>query len=162
MTDNIIIRPAIPADIPALVNHRRWMFIDIARLRDEEIDPVLLDKMDLVYGGYLETHFKNGTTHAWVATDQECIIAGAVLTVIPGLPSSYNNLEGILPYIHDVYTQPQCRRRGLARALVQSILEFSRQQGYSVVKLHASSEGRAIYESLGFTATNEMRILFSA
>jgi GNAT superfamily N-acetyltransferase len=159
MTDSLQIRPATPADIPALIHHRSSMFIDIAKFKGEEIDPASLVSMEVLYEEYLETHFDNGSSHAWVAVDGEKVIAGAVITIIPGLPCSHTNLQGILPYIHDVYTQPDYRHKGLARMLVQTIIEFCRQQGYAWVKLHASSQGRAIYESLGFKDSNEMRLV---
>jgi GNAT superfamily N-acetyltransferase len=44
----------------------------------------------------------------------------------------------------------------LARALMAAILEWCRAQGIAKVTLHASDEGRPLYQSLGFTATNEM------
>jgi GNAT superfamily N-acetyltransferase len=57
-----------------------------------------------------------------------------------------------------VYTEPQFRRRGLARRLIEAALEWCRENKIDVVILHASPEGRALYESLGFQASNEMRI----
>jgi hypothetical protein len=39
-----------------------------------------------------------------------------------------------------------------------TMLEWLRQEGYGTVSLHASDFGRPLYESLGFNATNEMRM----
>jgi predicted GNAT family acetyltransferase len=60
--------------------------------------------------------------------------------------------------IVNVYTEPDHRRRGLARRLMVTMLDWLRQEGYGTVSLHASDYGRALYESLGFRATNEMRL----
>ena len=38
------------------------------------------------------------------------------------------------------------------------MLAWCRAQGMSSLNLHASDSGRALYESLGFAPTNEMRI----
>jgi len=38
------------------------------------------------------------------------------------------------------------------------ILEWARDRGIEVVVLNASDEGRPLYDSMGFRATNEMRI----
>jgi hypothetical protein len=41
-----------------------------------------------------------------------------------------------------------------------TILEWLKQRGFRAVNLHASREGRPLYEKLGFEATNEMRLKF--
>ena len=60
--------------------------------------------------------------------------------------------------IVNVYTEPAYRRRGLARRLMVAMLEWAHGEGYGTVSLHASDFGRSLYESLGFKATNEMRL----
>lgn len=62
-------------------------------------------------------------------------------------------------YIVNVYVEPACRRRGIARVLLQTILDWCAQQNLNIIALHASDFGRPLYESLGFTATNEMRLI---
>jgi GNAT superfamily N-acetyltransferase len=61
-------------------------------------------------------------------------------------------------WIIGVYVVPACRRRGIARALTDAALNWLRQTACVDAKLHASPYGRAIYESLGFTLTNEMKL----
>jgi ribosomal protein S18 acetylase RimI-like enzyme len=60
--------------------------------------------------------------------------------------------------ILNVYTEPAHRRRGMARALMQIALEWCANNQVDAVILHASVEGSPLYESLGFTPTNEMRL----
>jgi hypothetical protein len=43
---------------------------------------------------------------------------------------------------------------------MQIILEWIKAYGMRSVNLHASEEGRALYEKLGFAPTNEMRLRF--
>lgn len=56
-----------------------------------------------------------------------------------------------------IFTEPAWRRRGLAELLMRHVLEWARNQRLDRLVLHASAEGRALYERLGFVATNEMR-----
>ncbi|HXS23112.1 MAG TPA: GNAT family N-acetyltransferase, partial [Gemmatimonadales bacterium] len=56
-----------------------------------------------------------------------------------------------------VYTEQAWRRRGVAGLLMREILRFTTQRGIDNVVLHASAEGRTLYEKLGFKQTNEMR-----
>jgi len=57
-----------------------------------------------------------------------------------------------------MYTQPVARRQGLARRLLETMVEWCRQEGFGSVSLHTSEFGRPLYESLGFAPTNEMRL----
>jgi GNAT superfamily N-acetyltransferase len=60
--------------------------------------------------------------------------------------------------ILNVYTELEFRRRGIARLVMETILAWIRGYGLKSVNLHSSAEGRALYEKLGFTPTNEMRL----
>jgi hypothetical protein len=41
---------------------------------------------------------------------------------------------------------------------METALGWCRDNGIRAVILHASNEGRALYEALGFKSTNEMRL----
>jgi GNAT superfamily N-acetyltransferase len=62
-----------------------------------------------------------------------------------------------VPLLVNVYTEPQWRRRGIARQLVIALMQWASDKGADQLVLHASDAGRPLYESLGFAATNEMR-----
>ena len=47
--------------------------------------------------------------------------------------------------------------RHVARALMEAMLEWCKRERIAKVVLHASQDGRPLYESLGFIQTNEMR-----
>jgi ribosomal protein S18 acetylase RimI-like enzyme len=53
-------------------------------------------------------------------------------------------------YILNVYTRPEARRMGLARALMDRLVEAARAAGARRVWLRASADGRLLYESMGF------------
>ncbi len=74
-------------------------------------------------------------------------------------PPGHLDLGECRGYLLNVYTHPGHRRRGLAGGLVQAIIEDCRRRNIRVLSLHASHEGRGVYEKLGFEPTNEMRIL---
>ncbi len=60
--------------------------------------------------------------------------------------------------ILNVYTAQEFRRRGLARQLMEVAIHWCRENRVDTVILHASPDGRKLYESMGFTSTNEMRV----
>lgn len=63
-----------------------------------------------------------------------------------------------VPYLMSMYTEKEYRRKGVAKMIVQTALEWCREHGYGRVVLHASNEGRQLYESFGFEPSNEMRL----
>jgi GNAT superfamily N-acetyltransferase len=60
--------------------------------------------------------------------------------------------------IVNVFTEPEWRQRGLAKLLMNTIIAWSREQNLDALVLHASDDGRALYEQLGFIATTEMSL----
>lgn len=54
-------------------------------------------------------------------------------------------------YLQDLFTDPDCRRRGVGRALIEQVLEHARAVGASRVYWHtqdSNAAGRALYDQL--------------
>jgi len=75
------------------------------------------------------------------------------------LPPSPRNVDGREGYILNIYTVPSWRRRGVARAIMCAILDYVRERSIAVATLHATPDGRPLYEAFGFQSTNEMRLI---
>ena len=78
-----------------------------------------------------------------------------MIGVWPGYPGEN---RGERAWILNMYTEPRARRRGIAKRLMEVMIEWCRARGFSAVSLHASEAGRPVYEAMGFVQTNEMRI----
>ena len=61
-------------------------------------------------------------------------------------------------YIWSVYVDPQHRRRGVARGLVERAVAHLKAMDCTHVALHASEAGKPLYEGLGFEPATEMRL----
>src|SRR5256886_14307692 len=59
--------------------------------------------------------------------------------------------------VRNVCTERAWRRRGLARGLMERVIAWAREHGVGRLVLHASPEGRPLYDQLDFVPTNEMR-----
>jgi len=104
----------------------------------EKCKPWLLRKMQS--GEYL----------AWLAIDSAgTVAAGAGLWLMDWIPHMIgkNTQRG---NIINVYTEQKFRRRGLARSLMGTVIQWCRENGIDTIILHASPEGRGLYESMGF------------
>jgi GNAT superfamily N-acetyltransferase len=79
----------------------------------------------------------------------------AVLSTPPGI------IQGHEALVANVYTEPDWRRRGVAALLMRHVLAYTREHRIERVLLHASDDGRPLYESLGFVPTSEMKLTTS-
>ncbi len=159
MTDSFSIRLATASDAPVLAGHRAGMFRDMGEL-PEPLAPALVDATRR----YFEEAIPTGEYVGWVAFPRGSlhrIIAGAgvqIRRVLPRPhPAGQDLATGPQGLILNVYTDPAWRRRGIATALLQGILDWAATNEIKSLVLHASRDGRPLYEKLGFTQTNEMR-----
>jgi GNAT superfamily N-acetyltransferase len=140
-------------DARIIADHRFAMFHEMG-YRDE----VALFAMRRKFLLWVEAKLKSGQYLGWLATTEAGrVVAGAGLWLMEWPPHMLgtNSRRG---NILNVYTEPAFRRRRLAGLLVESALHWCESNGIDYVILHASAEGRALYEDLGFQASNEMRI----
>ena len=63
---------------------------------------------------------------------------------------------GYYGFIGDVYTYPDYRRQGKAVRLTEKVVNWLKEKEVKEIRLFASEAGRAIYEELGFEASDEM------
>lgn len=61
-------------------------------------------------------------------------------------------------YLWGVFVDAAHRQQGLGARLTQSCVDTLKRQGCTHVVLHAAPMGKRIYERLGFTPSNEMRL----
>ena len=145
-----------PADLEAIVHHRRSMFRDMGH-RDEQA----LDSMSEAFRPWLRRKMQAGEYLAWFVLAPDSSIAAGLGLWLMDWPPHMVAAGRWRANILNVYTEPPHRRRGMARALMHVALDWCAAHEIGGIILHASSEGRALYESLGFSPTNEMRLVRS-
>jgi ribosomal protein S18 acetylase RimI-like enzyme len=153
LAEGFAIRHASIVELETLIAHRRAMFHDMGYS-----DEVALDSMSAKFRPWLLERMNSGDYHAWlVSAPNGNVAAGAGLWLMDWPPHMVGQ-GARRGNIVNVYTAEGYRRRGLARELMKTILVWCGENGIDTVILHASDAGRGLYESLGFKATNEMRI----
>ena len=116
----------------------------------------------------IEEWVDRGSYVGWLAStadEPETIVGGAGVQLQPILPRPLSPAaigEGRQGTIVNVFTEPEWRRRGIAGLLIKEIIDWSRRERLDRLLLHASNEGRSLYERLGFVANNEMRFVDDA
>jgi GNAT superfamily N-acetyltransferase len=147
------LRLATAEEAPILARHRAAMFRDMGEVDDPGasiIENASEDRLAALieareYFGFLAEH-------------EGAVIGGGGVWLRPLLPRPGAPQGGLEAYVLNVYVEPSHRRNGVALAIMQAILDWSRKERLARVVLHASKDGRSLYESLGFEASNEMRI----
>jgi GNAT superfamily N-acetyltransferase len=151
------IRRATAGDAALIARHRVGMFSDMGQVPTEALANELLQASTVALAALL----REGSYLGWFAIDaQENVLAGAGVHMKPQLPRITHEgriATAPVPLAVNVYTEPGSRRRGIARALMQAVMTWAKSQGCDRMVLHASDFGRPLYQSLGFSPTNEMR-----
>lgn len=147
------IRPATLADARVIAHHRTAMYHDMKALADDHLEEYQTNS-----AAWLSEVIRDGTYQGWLMESGGAVIAGGGLLLsaigpIPGILAPDRNA-----HIVNVYTEPEHRRRGLARALLQHMLQWCAEQKIPDVTLTASEEGYALYQSLGFVRSMHMRL----
>jgi GNAT superfamily N-acetyltransferase len=151
----ITIREATPSESAIILHHRRSMFRDMDEGTVEE-----LDRMVEVARPWLAQALADRSYRHWLALDGSGRVAGGGGILLSPWPANPKDPCTQRAVILNVYTEPEFRKRGIAGQIMLTILVWVEEQGFRAVNLHASKEGRPLYEKLGFEATNEMRLKF--
>jgi len=152
---DVSIRLATVDDIPVIVQQRRQMFLDMGGA-----DANKLDEHDPGFDAWIRDKLPAEEYVGWVADTNGRNVGGAGLWIMdwPPHPADPTSQRGC---VMNVYVDPVYRRQGLARLMVTALLRWANQHGVRILILNASREGRGLYESLGFTTTNEMTLVMA-
>ena len=98
---------------------------------------------------YLEWAMPSGEFLAWVAEANSKLVACSGLVLYSRMPGMHG-LASREAYVMNMYTQPEYRRHGIASALLNHIVQFSRKAGARRIWLRATPMGKPVYEQFGF------------
>ncbi len=155
MSDGYALREGAATDAAVVAAQRRAMFLDMGQTDGD----AALDGMTARFLPWVKARLADGTYRAWFIEHHGEIVAGAGLWLKPVQPGGLPRWSATSSTSTPIRAT---RGKGLARRLMVAITTWCRDAGLDVVELHASNQGRPIYESLGFAATNEMRLILSA
>ena len=152
------IRPAMPDDALLLATQRVEMFRDMGRTTPPIEQPLLESCED-----YFRTALSNGEYVGWIAHFLDApdrAIGGAGVQFRPLVPRTDASgrclVAGREGLVLNVYVDPAQRRQGVARRLMETLIAWAPGAGIVRLVLHASADGRRLYENLGFLESNEM------
>ncbi len=111
----------------------------------------------IAYATWVRPRIESGAYVGWFAIQGEVVLAGAGAILLDWGPTRANP-GGVMARINNVFTDVHWRRLGIARALLDAVLEHCEALGVQEFNLGATPEAHALYASLGFEAyAPEMR-----
>lgn len=81
----------------------------------------------------------------------------ATLCYLELMPTA-SHPTGRRAHLMNVYTRSGFRRQGIARRMVELLLEEAKQRGMTEVSLDATAAGRPLYEQCGFAPSEECMV----
>ena len=151
---NLTIRKATLQDLAILVRHRRIMFVEATGAKGDKE----LNAMDEGYQKHIQKSLPIGTFKAWIIETKEGkIAASGGITVYEQPPRPQDETLRYV-YVHSIYTEPEYRRRGIARKILTTIVDYCKNNKFKTLTLHAVEASKPLYESFGFKPTTEMRL----
>ncbi len=150
----VTLRKGTPADLELIMHHRRQMMLNIGYKEDAAFAAMLGNSRS-----FLADRLGDGRYHAWfIEKADEGVLAGGGLVIAELLPT-VRDPSPRRPVIVNMYTEPAHRRKGYAWMLMEAMIAWCRSEGFNSILLHASKDGRPLYERLDFHATNEMWLM---
>jgi GNAT superfamily N-acetyltransferase len=160
IASRVRIRRATVNDVGSLARHRAEMFRAMGQLAAAAYDPLMHEAER-----YFTLAIPTGEYVGWVAApadEMDTVVAGAGVQLRPILPRPDHKgqlLVGQQGLVLNVFTEVPWRKRGIAEELMQHVMAWAREHRLASLVLHASAEGRHLYEKLGFAGTNEMQFM---
>lgn len=142
---NVNIRRATVDDIEALVELRQKMQSEIGAFFG---DPPT-EGGAAATRSYLNWAMPTGEFYAWVAEAEGKLVACSGLVLYSRMPGMHGHAIHEA-YVMNMYTDPEFRRKGIASALLDCMIQYARGAGARRVWLRATPMGKPVYEKVGF------------
>ena len=103
-------------------------------------------------------YFLNGDHLTVLAMDGDRAIGCASMSFFRMMPT-FSHPTGKRAHLMNVYIRSEYRRQGIARKMVELLIEKTWEKGATEISLDATALGRPLYECIGFTDSTECMVL---
>ena len=139
------------------------MEIEYRRLTEKELD-IFIEKrihqlreegakeeIDLVPAlkDYYQRHMADGTFVSWIALDGTTMIGTSGMSFVEK-PPYFGCPSGKIGLLSSMYTDPDYRRKGIARELLSRVIKDAKAYGCGMIQITASEMGVKLYTDFGF------------
>lgn len=103
-------------------------------------------------------YFLNGDQTTVLAIDNEIVVGCASISYMRIMPT-FSHPSGKRAHLMNVYTKRAYRRQGIARRMCEMLIKDAWEKGVTEISLDATTSGRPLYKSLGFSDSEEFMVL---
>ena len=139
--NEITYRKLTEQDIDSFIQMRITQLREEDATEDFDLVPALKD--------YYNRHLTDGTFVSWLALDGEKIIGTSGMSFVEK-PPYFGCPSGKLGLLSSMFTNPNYRRKGIAKELLHRVVEEARAYGCGAVQITASDMGVKLYTAYGF------------
>ena len=137
----ITYRKLTAADLDTFISMRITQLREEGATEDMDLVPALKD--------YYNRHLADGTFVSWLALDGEKIIGTSGMSFVEK-PPYFSCPTGRIGLLSSMFTDPGYRRMGIARELLDRVVNEAREYGCGAVHITASDMGVKLYTAYGF------------
>lgn len=94
-------------------------------------------------------YFLTGDQTTVLAKDGDKVVGCASISYIRVMPT-FEHPTGKRAHLMNVYTNQSYRRQGIARKMIQLLIDEAKERGCTEISLDATEAGHPLYESIGF------------
>ncbi len=142
----MIYRKATPGEARLLAKFRIMQLNDEGIFHKEDVTESMVE--------FFNKHMADNSLVEWVAEENGEIIATGAVLFHEYPPTFTNNIE-VRGYVTNIYTAPRWRKKGIATAMLNKLIEEAKERGAKKLWLGASEMGRPVYSKFGFAVMEE-------
>lgn len=141
MRDEIVYKRLTEKELNTFIEMR------IKQLREEGAK----EEIDLVPSlkQYYMRHMADGTFVSWLAFDEGKIVGTSGMSFVEK-PPYFACPSGKIGLLSSMFTDPDYRRKGIAKELLSRVIDDARKYGCGTVQITASDMGVKLYSNFGF------------
>ena len=98
---------------------------------------------------YYNRHMSDGTFVSWLAMDGDRIVGTSGMSFVEK-PPYFGCPSGKMGLLSSMFTDPEYRRKGIAKELLSRVVEEARAYGCGTVQITSSDMGVLLYTDFGF------------
>ena len=137
----ITYRKLTDKELDAFIEMRIRQLREEGATEDIDLTPALRD--------YYDRHMADGTFVSWLAMEGGKIVGTSGMSFVEK-PPYFGCPSGKMGLLSSMFTDPNYRRRGIARELLSRVVEEARKYGCGTVQITASDMGVLLYTDFGF------------
>jgi len=138
---DIIYKKLTEKELDAFIQMRINQLREEGAIEDIDLVPALRD--------YYKRHMSDGTFVSWLAMDGDKIVGTSGMSFVEK-PPYFGCPSGRMGLLSSMFTNPNYRRKGIAKELLSRVVNEARKYGCGTVQITASDMGVKFYSDFGF------------